>query len=120
LPAQTANLLRLLGIKMACLRAGTASVTTERMTVSIRLPEDKRLQPDEIDRLRRQLAASGREDLRLAMPQVAIDRVVIHRGMLSAESLCGVVQDLVEHLGKIITGSKSRGATLPERTRCQS
>jgi transcription-repair coupling factor (superfamily II helicase) len=119
LPAQTANLLRLLGIKMACLRAGTASVTTERMTVSIRLPDDKRLEPDEIDRLRRQLAASGREDLRLAMPQVAIDRVVIHRGMLSAESLCGVVQDLVEHLGKIITGSKSRGATLPERTRCQ-
>jgi transcription-repair coupling factor (superfamily II helicase) len=102
LPPQTRNLVRLLGIKVVCLRAGIAGVTTERMTVTIRLREQGRLQPVEVQRLQRQIEVAGREDLRLAMPQVAGDRVVIHRAMLDVESLCRVVKDLVEHLGNII------------------
>ena len=102
LPVQAENLLRLLGVKVACLRAGIASVTTERITVSIRLPEERALSEVGVARLQRQIEAVRRDDFRKAMPQVAADRVILSRGMLSGLSLCQVVQDLVENVGKLL------------------
>jgi len=101
LPPPVQNLLRLVHIKLECMRSNILAISTERLAVVIRLLPTHHLPLAVMRNLQRQLSSVGETAFRLAAPVAAQDRISLTYNNLTSPQLLDVVERLVVHLGKI-------------------
>jgi transcription-repair coupling factor (superfamily II helicase) len=111
LPPQTENLFRLVELKLDCLAAGIASITSERNHLTLRFAADRRLAPPALRKLQGQFSAVRDREFRHASPIASHDRVELLRLGLSGEQLLRLAQEIVRHVGNMLTRvEKGEGA----------
>ena len=103
LPPQTENLFRLIELKLDCLAAGIASITSEQHQVTIRFAPDRRLAPPAVRKLQGQFSAVRDQEFRQASPIASHDRVELLRLGLSGEQLLRLAREIVRHAGIMLT-----------------
>ena len=103
LPPQTQNLFRLIELKLDCLAAGIAAVTTDQRGVTIRFDADRRLAPAAVRKLQKQFSAVRDGEFRQASPIASHDRVALLRLGLSGERLLSLSTEIVRHVGDLLS-----------------
>jgi transcription-repair coupling factor (superfamily II helicase) len=102
LPDPTENLFHLIRLKLDCLAAGVASITSERRQVTIRFAEERRLPPAAVRKLQGQFSAVRDREFRLASPVASHDRVQLLTLGLSPLRLLSLVAEIVRHAGSML------------------
>jgi len=102
LPPQTQNLFRLIELKLDCLAAGVAAVTTDQRGVTIRFDDARRLAPAAVRKLQKQFSAVRDGEFRQASPIASHDRIELLRLGLSGERLLSLSTEIVRHVGNML------------------
>jgi transcription-repair coupling factor (superfamily II helicase) len=103
LPPQTQNLFRLIELKLDCLAAGVAAVTTDQRGVTIRFDDARRLPPPAVRKLQKQFSAVRDPEFRQASPVAGHDRIELLRLGLSGEHLLSLSTEIVRHVGDLLS-----------------